>query len=88
MTTGSRDTSPKRERRGAAPEPAATSAQEGQEPPRAAPGDLVTCFGCEGRWWGSVCDVCGGWGVVHVAQYADQPPRTLPAPLPAPVLKG
>lgn len=39
--------------------------------PEGAPGDLVVCPECEGRWYGDTCPVCGSWGVVHIGQYAE-----------------
>lgn len=51
--------------------------------PEAAPGDLVTCPACGGRWWGESCRVCDNWGVVHIAQAAEIPPRPLSPPLSA-----
>lgn len=55
------------------------------ERPTAAPGNLVTCFGCQGRWWGTHCDVCGDWGVIHITRYAEGTDTS--TPLPAPVLE-
>lgn len=39
--------------------------------PEGAPGDLVTCPECEGRWWGDTCPTCGSWGVIHIGEYGE-----------------